>query len=554
MSNVLRILFLVLALPSLLLAQGETGITMSFGQPGEVGSFEARFSRLTAGIVWLQAKDHYVSVEAANHEVHESGDYLLLIEGSNHAMSVYPGGAGPFAVNPGSTNWEMQELPNGDGVKFTLADGKGLVLEKTFQYNQEARGFTVMLTLRNATSDVGGTQDFWLAGPALVSPKQASLFGDVSVSIAAPLEGDAITKAPDPTIAEQPLEVPTSVLSFAGSSNRFFGAFVYPIDDASRNALTSLRVGTVPPRAGVEPADNPSTRVLFGMQLAVPGKGQATTVSYGLYIGPKSHRVFETLPDPGRFEPILVHDLEPPCCGMSVPGGRFMATTLLSLLGWFYGIFGNWGVAIIFLTVLVRGAMFPLNFKMQKSMRLYGAKMSKLKPKMDEMKKKYADDQKAYQQAMMAFNRENKVMPPIGGCLPIFLTMPIYIGLFTALRTAYDLRHAPFFSWINDLSSSDQLFELGFWPDDFNLLPLIWIVLLVFQMSRQPLPTDPQQRQTQKIMRFMPMMFGVMLYSYASALLLYMVTSMLWSLVESAIVKKILGPADPNSGMMPTPM
>ena len=204
--------------------------------------------------------------------------------------------------------------------------------------------------------------------------------------------------------------------------------------------------------------------------------------------------------------------------------------------------------------MLVRGAMFPLNFKMQKSMRAYGAKMSKLKPQMDAMKKKYADDQKAYQQAMMAFNRENKVMPPVGGCLPIFLTMPIYIGLFTALRTAYDLRHQSFVSWIDDLSRSDALFQLGFWPNDFNLLPLLWIVLLVFQMSRQPLPTDPQQRQTQKIMRFMPMMFGVMLYSYASALLLYMVTSMLWSLVESAIVKKILGPADPNAGMMPTPM
>ena len=550
MSNVLRILFLVLALPSLLLAQGETGITKSFGPPGETGSFEARFSRLTAGIVWLKAKDHYVSAEAASQEVHESGEYLLLIDGNNHAMSLYQAAGGVFGKNPGDSDWQMEDL--GESIKFTLDDGKGLILEKLFEYDAIARGFTVTMTMRNTTSDVVGNQAFFLAGPALVSPKQASLFGDVSVSIAAPIEGEAVTLGPSPEFADQPLVVPPALLSFAGSSNRFFSAFVYPKNEESRNAFTRFTVQTVPPRAGQN--DNNSTRVLFDMQLPVPGKGQSTSVSYGLYIGPKSYRVFETLPEPARFEPILEHDLEPPCCGVSVPGGRFMATTLLSLLGWFYGIFGNWGVAIIFLTVLVRGAMFPLNFRMQKSMRLYGAKMSKLKPQMDAMKKKYADDQKAYQQAMMAFNRENKVMPPIGGCLPIFLTMPIYIGLFTALRTAYDLRHEPFMAWINDLSSSDQLFELGFWPDDFNLLPLIWIVLLVFQMLRQPLPTDPQQRQTQKIMRFMPMMFGVMLYAYASALLLYMVTSMLWSLVESAIVKKILGPADPNSGMMPTPM
>ena len=556
MSNLLRILFLALALPSLLVAQGEAGLIKSFGEPGTTGSFEACFSKLTAGLVWLKAKDHFVTAEAANSDEVKSSDYLLLIDNSDHALRLAQlpqAGGALFAKNPAQDSWEMQDIR--DGVRFTLADGKGLVLEKEFLYDQQARGFTVTLTLRNETSEVRGNQAFVLLGPALVSPKQSSLFGDVSVAIAAMTDGEFDQKSPSAEFVNQPLtEVKLPLLSFAGSSNRFFGAFLYPQDDESRAAITSLTVQTVPPRAGVEPPDNSTTRVLFGMQFGVPGKGQATTFKYGLYIGPKSNRVFQTLPEPERFVPILDHDLEPPCCGMSVPGGRFMATTLLSLLGVFYDFLGNWGFAIILLTVLVRGAMFPLNFKMQKSMRAYGAKMSKLKPKMDEMKKKYADDQKAYQQAMMAFNRENKVMPPIGGCLPIFLTMPIYIGLFTALRTAYDLRHEPFFGWINDLSSSDQLFELGFWPGDFNLLPLIWIVLLVFQMARQPLPTDPQQRQTQKIMRFMPMMFGVMLYSYASALLLYMVTSMLWSLVESAIVKKILGPADPNSGMMPTPM
>ena len=232
-----------------------------------------------------------------------------------------------------------------------------------------------------------------------------------------------------------------------------------------------------------------------------------------------------------------------------------MAQFLLWLLGWFHDVLGNWGFAIILLTIVVRGAMSPLNFRMQKSMRAYSAKMGKLKPQLDALKTKYADDQKGYQQAMMQFQRENKILPPVGGCLPIFLTMPIYIGLFTALRTAYDLRQQPFIGWIDDLSSSDALFQLGFWPDVFNLLPLLWIGLFVWMTLRQPLPTDPQQRQMQMMMRFMPLLFGVMLYNYASALLLYMVTSMVWSLIESTITRRILGPVDPNSGMMaPTPM
>lgn len=557
MSNVLRILFLVLALPALLVAQGEGApVVKDFGRPDQDGSFRVGFSKQTGGIVWLQATDHYRSLEAANNTDRTSGDYLLLIDNGNHALRLFQAPGGVFGKDPSKEAWEMQDL--GDrGVKFTLADGLGLVLEKEFIHDPQARGFTVTLTLKNENSEAVGSQEFWLAGPSLVSPKQASLFGDVSVAIAAPIgDGEAkVLKPHDEGLSQQFAEFNPKALAFAGSSNRFFGAFLWPKDDPSRDVLAGLTVETVLPRRNVEPEDNASTRVVYTLNLPIPGKAQSTNVTYGVYLGPKSYRVFSTLPDGELFAPILDNDLSPPCCGgITIPGGKQMAVFLLWLLGIFYDFLGNWGFAIILLTILVRGAMFPLNFRMQKSMRAFGSKMAKLKPKMDAMKKQYADDQKAYQQAMIAFNREHKVMPPIGGCLPIFLTMPIYLGLFTALRTAYDLRQQPFMSWIEDLSTSDALFSLGFWPDDFNLLPLLWIALFVTMTLRQPLPTDPQQRQMQMMMRFMPIMFGVMLYTYASALLLYMVTSMVWSLVESAIVKKILGPADPAAGMMPTPM
>jgi YidC/Oxa1 family membrane protein insertase len=376
------------------------------------------------------------------------------------------------------------------------------------------------------------------------------------VAIAMPTGGDSQFVKPSPG-AVQPLTVDPASLQFAGSTNRFFGAFLWPKDGGSAAAMTGFDVATLPPRphGPGEPADNPTPRVSYGLRLAGPAQGLETTVTYGLYLGPKSFRVFDTLPEPERFAPILDVDLNPPCCGIDIPGGRPMAKMLLWLLGVFHDVFGNWGIAIILLTVLVRGAMFPLNFRMQKSMRAYGTKMAKLKPKLDELKKKHGDDQRGYQQAMMQFQREHKIMPPLGGCLPIFLTMPIYIGLFTALRTAYDLRQQPFFAWIDDLSTADALFALGFWPHEFNLLPLLWIGLFLYLQTRMPLPTDPQQRQMQQMMRYMPLIFGVMLYTYASALLLYMVTSMLWSLVESRIVKQILGPMDPNVGALaPTPL
>jgi YidC/Oxa1 family membrane protein insertase len=204
--------------------------------------------------------------------------------------------------------------------------------------------------------------------------------------------------------------------------------------------------------------------------------------------------------------------------------------------------------------VVVRCCLLPVNYRMQKSMRAYGAKMQKLKPKMEELKRRFADDSKRYQEAMLQFQRENKLMPPLGGCLPIFLTMPIYLGLFTALRTAYDLRHQRFL-FIHDLSQSDTLFELGFWPWHFNILPLCWITMLVILQLRTPLPTDPQQRTPQLIARYLPVVFGVMLYPYAAGLMVYMVTSMLWTFVESALIKRKLGPIDPSAAAMaPPPM
>ena len=143
MSNLTRTLLLVLALPALLMALGETGLTKSFRQPGEPGSFEARFSKLTAGIVWLKAKDHFVSVEAANHEVKESGDFLLLVDNANHALRLFQPEGAVFGKNPADAPWQMDEFDG--GVKFTLADDQGLILEKVFEYEEPDGRFAEML-------------------------------------------------------------------------------------------------------------------------------------------------------------------------------------------------------------------------------------------------------------------------------------------------------------------------------------------------------------------------------------------------------------------------
>ncbi len=564
MQTLLRSTF-VLWLAAAAHAQGQppaAAFYHEFGGPGEIGSFRARFSpQGGGGLVFLQTMDHFVSLEAARRQEHSAEtDYLLLAyNGGDHALRLLGSPQTTrFPEELATATWQVATTP--DSVTFTLASAAegGLALRRTLRHDPKNRGFVLEIGLRNVGAEAGGQVAFELLGPALVVQHDSSLFGNQAVAIAAADDGTSAHVVPTPGKIQK-LETDLRQLSFAGATNRFFGAFLHARDEASRAALTSLVVDTVPAQdfieATIDYRANTALRVRYGLALPVPEQGVETVATYGLYIGPKSFRVFETLDEPQRYAPILDVDLNPPCCGVDVPGGRFMAKLLLQLLGWFHDLVHNWGVAIIMLTVLVRGLMSPLNFRMQKSMRAYSAKMAVLKPKLDAMKEKYGDDQRAYQQAMIAFQREHKLMPPVGGCLPIFLTMPIYIGLFTALRTAYDVRQQPFAAWITDLSHPDALFLLPFWPHHFNLLPVLWIGLFVYMSLKQPLPTDPQQRQMMSIMRYMPIMFGVMLYNYASALMVYMVTSMLWSMVESALIKRKLGPIDPNlASMAPPPM
>jgi YidC/Oxa1 family membrane protein insertase len=543
---------LVLLCSALAFAQSEPpkAFVHDFGAPGAQGSFRAQFAPAGGGLVFLQAADHFVNLAAARKETKDGNDYLLLaFNGRDHALRLsIANGSNAFLVDPADAAAIWTTTASGNVVTMTYDGGAGLVLEKVWRHDPAWRGFEFEIAVKNSNSTAVGSLDVVLGGPALVVPHESGLFGTLSVAIAAPTGGDALHVVPVAGQVQK-LAVDPAQLSFAGSTNRFFGAFLWPKDQAARQALRSFEVDTVPayPLDDQGMLANSSTRVRYGMQLAIPAAGAETRLKFGLFFGPKSYREFSKLPEPERFAPILDVDLNAPCCfSITVPGGRPMAKLLLKVLGWFHDLVGNWGVAIMLLTILVRTLLLPVNFKMQKSMRVYSARMAVLKPKLDAIKQKHGDDKAAYQQAMIAFQRENKMLPPLGGCLPIVLTMPIYLGLFTALRTAYDVRQQPFFGWIEDLSRPDGLFALGFWPDLFNLLPILWIALMMIQMLRQPLPTDPQQRQTMQMTRFMPLIFGVMLYNYAAALLVYMVTSMLWTFVESAIIKKVLGPIDPN--------
>ncbi|PFG45724.1 protein translocase subunit yidC [Vibrio sp. ES.051] len=199
----------------------------------------------------------------------------------------------------------------------------------------------------------------------------------------------------------------------------------------------------------------------------------------------------------------------------------FIAKPLHMLLSFIQSFVGNWGVAIICLTFIVRGAMYPLTKAQYTSM----AKMRMLQPKLQAMRERIGDDRQRMSQEMMELYKKEKVNP-LGGCLPLILQMPIFISLYWALMESVELRHSPFFGWIHDLSAQDP----------YYILPLLMgaSMFLIQKMSPTTV-TDPMQ---QKIMTFMPVMFTFFFLFFPSGLVLYWLVSNIVTLIQQTLIYK----------------
>ncbi|MGY0617416.1 membrane protein insertase YidC [Vibrio sp. FJH11] len=199
----------------------------------------------------------------------------------------------------------------------------------------------------------------------------------------------------------------------------------------------------------------------------------------------------------------------------------FIAKPLHWLLSMIHGFVSNWGVAIILLTFVVRGAMYPLTKAQYTSM----AKMRMLQPKLQAMRERIGDDRQRMSQEMMELYKKEKVNP-LGGCLPLVLQMPIFISLYWALMESVELRHSPFFGWIHDLSAQDP----------YYILPLLMgASMFMIQKMSPTTVTDPMQ---QKIMTFMPVMFTFFFLFFPSGLVLYWLVSNIVTLIQQTLIYK----------------
>ncbi len=224
----------------------------------------------------------------------------------------------------------------------------------------------------------------------------------------------------------------------------------------------------------------------------------------------------------------------------------FFTKPFLDLLLWLNGLVGNFGIAILMITVLVKVVFFPLANKSYKSM----AQMKKLQPEMQRLREMYGDDKQKMNQELMALYRNAKVNPA-AGCLPIVLQIPVFFALYKVLFISIEMRHAPFFAWIQDLSAKDpttvfNLFGLLPWSapggfiTDFNLgiWPLIMGVTMWLQHQLNPPAPDPIQR---KVFAWMPVIFTFMLASFPAGLVIYWAWNNVLSIGQQWIIMKKSG-------------
>lgn len=240
--------------------------------------------------------------------------------------------------------------------------------------------------------------------------------------------------------------------------------------------------------------------------LVVEAKSQGS-VKAAFYAGPKDTNSLEAIS---------------PYLDLTVDYGWlwWIAKPLFAVLKFIHTFVSNWGLAIIGLTILVKLIFFPLSAASYRSM----AKMRKLQPKLAELKERYGEDRQKFSQEMMKLYKTEKVNP-FGGCLPLLIQMPVFISLYWVLMESVELRHAPFFLWIEDLSRMDPYF----------VLPIIYGITMWAMQKLNPQPTDPMQA---RIMNMLPFVFTFLFLWFPSGLVLYWVTNNILSIAQQYVITR----------------
>ncbi|MDU0353353.1 membrane protein insertase YidC [Paraglaciecola aquimarina] len=394
---------------------------------------------------------------------------------------------------PTYTSTENSYTLKGDTltVPLTLVTPDGVKITKTFLFTKGSHKIDVSYIIENNTSDSKQLQQFGQLKQSMLK-EDGSMFMPTYRGAAISTDEDKYEKYTFDDMAEKGLKK-TTVAGWAAMIEHYFvSAWIPPQDET--NFLFSRVL------------QNTNGVIGFTGQPVTVKPGETAQITSALYLGPKDQ---DTLAELARGLDLTVDY-----------GFLWMISKyLFHFLQFIHSLVGNWGFSIIIITIVVKGAMYPLTKKQYESM----AKMRALKPKMDALKERYGEDKQKMQQAMMKMYKEDKVNP-MGGCFPLLLQMPIFLALYWVLLESVELRHADFIFWITDLSAKDPFF----------VLPILTGISMYLLQKLQPMTmTDPMQ---QKIMQFMPVAMSLFFFIFPAGLVLYWLISNIITLVQAKFI------------------
>jgi YidC/Oxa1 family membrane protein insertase len=346
-------------------------------------------------------------------------------------------------------------------------------------------------------------------------------------------------------------------LAYAGVDGLYFAAVLLPekpLEEVWFETTEAIVVGPKPDEhAHTLMYTNVTTRMTREpIEIAA---GERRQDQYTIFLGPKRPSLLAQYQAGANPDYSLKHIVY-----YGWPLFASVARAMLAILHFFYGIVGNYGIAIVLLTVLVRGAMFPISYKQTQNM----ARMQALKPEMDRINEKYKTDMQKRSEALRELYRKHNINP-LGGCLPLFLQLPIFVGLYKGLMIDVELRQSPLFGhgirWCSNLAAPDMFYDWSWFMPTFvnngvglvgfplgfllglgpylNILPIVTVaIMVVSQKLAMPPPTNEQAAMQQKIMKYMMIFFGLMFYKVASGLCLYLIVSSLWGIAERKLLPK----------------
>jgi YidC/Oxa1 family membrane protein insertase len=529
--------------------------TVEVARDGAVLSLEARLGRRPLEVVRPEFRGEPVADPDA--ELHDPLSFRLSLESRD-------GRRRPQAGEPArrldeiageelaDVDWHGEPIADGAGVRFTRELAGGLRLVKEYRLGPSgdgAPGYAVDLLVSIESPDRAAMIAYALDGPTGL-PTEGwwytqrvwhDFWGSLAVrDVAVRFVGEPSAlvsglKTLDGSLDRPAISVPSSKpLSFAGVDALYFAAAVIPAAEGDVPALAEVQPIVVgdPPGAARKKLVNVTARIVSqDLSLAA---GDSLRHRYRIFAGPKQPELLRQFGAGGaRMDDLIYY-------------GWFgwVARPMIALLHGLHAIVRNYGIAIILLTVLVRGAMFPIS----RRQALSSQKMQALQPEMKLINEKYKNDAEKRTRATQELWKKHGVNPA-SGCLPVFIQIPIFMGLYRSLATDVELREAPLFSsaiqWCSNLAAPDMLWNWskllpGFltapegWLGPYlNVLPLITIGLFLWQQKLfMPPAIDEQQKMQQQVMNYMMWFMALMFFKVPSGLCLYFIASSLWGIAE----------------------